>query len=262
AAAALSPRSNVAFEALSTRNLTGVKPNIVLILADDMGFSDIGCFGSEISTPNLDKLAARGIRIDQFYNNPRCCPSRASIMTGLYAQQAGMGDMVVDHGRYPYPEYNGILDAKTITIPEALKTAGYNTAMVGKWHLATETDEGKRSWPLQRGFDRFWGMIAGSSVYYESPHLMNGNERLPPPPKDKYLTDLWADHAVSFVTELAQEKKPFFLYTAFNAPHWPIQAPEEAVEKYSKRYSAGWDALREERHKKQLAMGIVSTKWS
>jgi arylsulfatase A-like enzyme len=261
-AAALSPKAHAAFEALSVRNLTGVKPNIILVLADDMGFSDIGCFGSEIATPNLDRLAARGIRIDQFYNNPRCCPSRASIMTGLYSQQAGMGDMVADHGRYPYPEYNGILDAKTITIPEALKAAGYNTAMVGKWHLATETDEGKRSWPLQRGFDKFWGMIAGASVYYESPHLMSGNEKLPPPPKDVYLTDLWADHAVSFVTELAEEKKPFFLYTAFNAPHWPIQAPEEVVEKYSKRYSAGWDALREVRHKKQLAMGIVSTKWS
>jgi arylsulfatase len=226
-----------------------------------MGFSDIGCFGSEISTPNLDKLAARGIRVNQFYNNPRCCPSRASIMTGLYSQQANMGNMVADHGRYPYPEYDGILSAKTLTIPEALKTAGYNTAMVGKWHLATETDEGKRSWPLQRGFDKFWGMISGASVYYESPHLMSGNDALPPPPKDKYLTDLWAEHASSFVTKLAQEKKPFFLYIAFNAPHWPIQAPEEVVQKYANRYTAGWDALRDERHKKQLGMGLVSSIW-
>ncbi len=238
------------------------KPNIILILADDMGFSDIGCFGSEVSTPNLDRLASRGIRISQFYNNPRCCPSRASIMTGLYAQQAGMGMMVADHGRYPFPEYAGILSAKTLTMPEALKTAGYNTAMVGKWHLAPETDEGKRSWPLQRGFDKFWGMIAGASVYYESPHLMSGNEPLPPPPKDQYLTDLWADHAATFVNELAKDKKPFFLYAAFNAPHWPIQAPEEIVQKYARRYAEGWDALREERHKKQLAMGIVSDKWA
>jgi arylsulfatase len=248
--------------ASSGHSAAGSKPNIILILADDMGFSDIGCFGSEVSTPNLDKLATRGMRVSQFYNNPRCCPSRASIMTGLYSQQAGMGMMVSDHGRYPYPQYAGILSAQTLTIPEALKSAGYQTAMVGKWHLATETDEGKRSWPLQRGFDKFWGMIAGASVYYESPHLMSGNDPLPPPPKDQYLTDLWAEHAASYVMEMSQSSKPFFLYAAFNAPHWPIQAPEELIQKYANRYGAGWDALREERHKKQLAMGLVSDKWA
>jgi arylsulfatase len=248
--------------ALSAHSFAGSKPNIIMILADDMGFSDIGCFGSEISTPNLDRLGARGMRINQFYNNPRCCPSRASIMTGLYSQQAGMGMMVADHGRYPYPGYAGILAAQTITIPEILKTAGYNTAMVGKWHLAPETPEGKRSWPLQRGFDKFWGMIAGASVYYESPHLMSGNDPLPAPPKDQYLTDLWAQHAAEFVKELSEKKKPFFLYAAFNAPHWPIQAPEEEVQKYAKRYAVGWDTLREERHKKQLSMGLVKGKWA
>jgi arylsulfatase A-like enzyme len=237
------------------------RPNIIVILADDLGFSDIGCFGSEVATPNLDKLAARGIRINQFYNNPRCCPSRASIMTGLYSQQAGMGMMVSDHGRYPYPGYAGILNADTPTIGELLKQAGYNTAMVGKWHLAPETEEGKRSWPLQRGFDKFWGMISGASPYYESPHLMNGNDPLPPPPKDQYLTDIWADHAATYVGELAGQKKPFFLYAAFNAPHWPIQAPEHDVQKYADRYRIGWDALREERHKKQLSMGLLSEKW-
>jgi arylsulfatase A-like enzyme len=242
--------------------LAGSRPNIVLILADDMGFSDIGCFGSEVSTPNLDRIAARGMRISQFYNNPRCCPSRASIMTGLWSQQAGMGMMVSDHGRYPYPGYAGILSAQTITIPEALKTAGYNTAMVGKWHLAPETEEGKRDWPLQRGFDKFWGMIAGASVYWESPHLMEGNTALPPPPKDQYLTDLWAEHAAGYVTELAAEKKPFFLYTAFNAPHWPIQAPEDMVQKYANRYAEGWDKLREERHSRQLAMKLLDPKWT
>lgn len=262
AAATLAPKANAVLGSLAGHAPNGAKPNIILILADDMGFSDIGCFGSEVATPNLDKLASRGIRINQFYNNPRCCPSRASIMTGLYSQQAGMGDMVADHGRYPYPQYNGILDARTITIPEALKTVGYNTAMVGKWHLATENDEGKRSWPIQRGFDKFWGMIAGASVYYESNVLMSGNEPLPRAPKGQYLTDLWADHAASYVTELAHEDKPFFLYAAFNAPHWPIQAPEELVQKYAQRYAAGWDALREERHKKQLAMGLVSEKWA
>jgi len=259
AAAAASLNSRIA-DAMPP-HAVGSKPNIILILADDMGFSDIGCFGSEVSTPNLDSLASRGIRISQFYNNPRCCPSRASIMTGLWSQQAGMGMMVADYGRYPYPGYAGILNANTLTIPEALKTVGYNTAMVGKWHLAPESEAGKRDWPLQRGFDKFWGMIAGASVYYESPHLLEGNDTLPPPPKDQYLTDLWADHAVNYVNELAPQKKPFFLYTAFNAPHWPIQAPEADVQKYATRYAAGWDALREERHKKQLAMGIVSPKW-
>ena len=173
-----------------------------------------------------------------------------------------MGMMVADHGRYPYPQYAGELSTQTLTIPEALKTAGYNTAMVGKWHLATENSEGKHDWPLQRGFDRFWGMIAGASVYWESPHLFNDNDPLPPPPADQSLTDLWADHAVGYVKELSQQKQPFFLYTAFNAPHWPIQAPEELIAKYATRYKDGWDALREERHKKQIAMGIVSDKWA
>ena len=262
AAAAMANGADAAVPTPVATRMAGSKPNIILILADDMGFSDIGCFGSEVSTPNLDRLAARGMRVNQFYNNPRCCPSRASIMTGLYSQQAGMGMMVSDHGRYPYPGYAGELSTQTITIPEALKTAGYNTAMVGKWHLAPESEEGKHDWPLQRGFDHFWGMIAGASVYYESPHLMDGNTPLMPPPKDQYLTDIWADHAVGYVESLAKEKKPFFLYTAFNAPHWPIQAPEDVVQKYAGRYAAGWDKLREERHEKQLAMGLVSGKWA
>ncbi len=238
------------------------RPNIILILADDMGFSDIGCFGSEIHTPNLDRLAARGMRINQFYNNPRCCPSRAAIMTGLYAQQAGMGMMVSDYGRYPYPGYAGTLSPQTITIPEALKTAGYNTAMVGKWHLApTDPKTGLANWPRQRGFDKYWGIIAGASVYYKTSLLVHDNDPVPEPPADAYLTDLFAEHAAGYVSDLAKEKKPFFLYTAFNAPHWPIQAPEDDVQKYAKRYAEGWDALREERHKKQLAMGLVDARW-
>lgn len=241
---------------------SGARPNIILILADDMGFSDIGCFGSEVSTPNLDKLAARGMRLNQYYNNPRCCPSRASIMTGLYAQQAGMGLMVADYGRYPYPGYAGTLSHQTITIPEALKSAGYNTAMVGKWHLAPENPAiGKNNWPLQRGFDKYWGIIAGASVYYKAPHLFEGNDPAPVPAENEYLTDLFAEHAAGYVAELAKEKKPFFLYAAFNAPHWPIQAPEEVVQKYAKRYAGGWDALRAERHKKQIEMGLVDERW-
>jgi arylsulfatase A-like enzyme len=227
-----------------------------------MGFSDIGCFGSEVPTPHLDDLAKRGMILSQFYNNPRCCPSRAALMTGLYSQQAGMGMMVSDHGRYPYPGYAGILRTDTPTIPELLKSVDYKTAMVGKWHLAPETEEGKRCWPLQRGFDKFWGMISGASPYYESPHLMDGDTPLPPPPADQYLTDLWATHAADFVTEFSQDPTPFFLYAAFNAPHWPIQAPEEEVKKYAERYREGWDALREERHKKQIESGLLSPHWN
>jgi arylsulfatase len=255
--------SDAAFAERHDRHGAASKPNIILILADDMGFSDIGCFGSEVSTPNLDRLAARGMRINQFYNNPRCCPSRAAIMTGLYAQQAGMGMMVSDYGRYPYPQYAGNLSAQTITIPEALKTAGYNTAMVGKWHLApVDPKIGLPNWPRQRGFDKYWGMIAGASVYYETSLLVHDNDPLPPPPPGAYLTDLFAEHAAGYVAELAKDEKPFFLYTAFNAPHWPIQAPEDEVQKHATRYAAGWDALREERHKKQIEMGIVDAKWA
>ncbi len=262
AAASLFPGADRACAAQHGHTAAASRPNIILILADDMGFSDIGCFGSEVSTPNLDRLAARGMRINQFYNNPRCCPSRASIMTGLYAQQAGMGMMVSDYGRYPFPGYAGTLSPRTITIPEALKAAGYNTAMVGKWHLApTDPKIGLVNWPRQRGFDKYWGIIAGASVYYKTSLLVHDNDPVPAPPADAYLTDLFAEHAVGYVNELAKEKKPFFLYTAFNAPHWPIQAPEDEVQKYTKRYADGWDALREERHKKQISMGLVDERW-
>ena len=263
AATGLLPCAEAAFCEPQPQHRAARKPNIILILADDMGFSDLGCFGSEVSTPNLDRLAARGMRINQFYNNPRCCPSRASIMTGLYAQQAGMGMMVSDYGRYPYPQYAGNLSSRTLTIPEALKAAGYNTAMVGKWHLApTDPKIGLSNWPRQRGFDKYWGIIAGASVYYKSPLLVHDNDPVPAPGEGLYLTDLFAQHAAGYVEELAREAKPFFLYTAFNAPQWPIQAPEDEVQKYAKRYASGWDALREERHKKQIAMGLVDSRWA
>ena len=262
AAASLLSGSDRAFSARHADSGAAPRPNIILILADDMGFSDIGCFGSEIATPNLDRLATRGMRINQFYNNPRCCPSRASIMTGLYAQQAGMGMMVSDYGRYPYPGYVGMLSSRTMTIPEMLKTSGYNTAMVGKWHLApTDPKIGMANWPRQRGFDRYWGIIAGASVYYRTSLLVHDNDPVPAPGVGAYLTDLFAEHAVGYVNELAKENRPFFLYTAFNAPHWPIQAPEDEIRKYASRYGAGWDQLRQERHEKQIAMGLVDARW-
>lgn len=243
---------------------SGAKPNIILILADDMGFSDIGCFGSEIATPNLDRLATRGMRSSQWYNNPRCCPSRASIMTGLYPHQAGMGMMVSDAGRYPYPAYAGDLATQTCTIPEALKKVGYQTAMVGKWHLTSpDPQRDKHNWPLQRGFDKYWGIIAGASVYWHPYQLVDGNEPLPQVEDPRfYLTDAFSDRAVTYLREMSRSKSPYFLYMAYNACHWPIQAPEDTIAKYATRYKDGWDKLREERHAKQVKIGLLDSKWT
>jgi len=239
------------------------RPNIVLILADDMGFSDIGCFGSDVATPHLDKLAAHGMRLRQFYNNPRCCPSRASILTGLYAHQVGMGMMTSDYKRYPYPAYAGTLSKQCVTAAEALKTAGYQTGAVGKWHLtALGADVGNENWPLQRGFDKFWGFLEGYSTYFKPQSLMQGNTPLPPvTDEDFYLTDKIAEHAVEYIEEFAGKKEPFFLYCAFNAAHWPIQAPEKLVKKYEERYKSGWDAVRAFRYNKQINEGLIDEHW-
>ena len=241
------------------------RPNIILILVDDMGFSDIGCFGSEIATPNLDALAANGLRMSQWYNNPRCCPSRASIMTGLYSHQVGFGMMADDAGHYPYPSYRGDLSAQCVTVPEVLKTAGYNTAMAGKWHLAAvegKIADPKHNWPMQRGFDRYYGTIIGAGSYYNPNYLVRDNDRIDVP-KDPnyYYTDAIAENASGYVAELAKKDAPFFLYCAFTAPHWPLQAPEEMVSKYAGRYAGGWDELRAARNRKQVQMGLLRAEW-
>lgn len=245
------------------------RPNIVLILADDMGYSDIGCYGGEIATPNLDHLAAGGLRFSQFYNAPRCCPSRASLLTGLYSHQAHMGLMTSDYGRYPFPGYEGNLSKSSVTIAEALRSAGYTTLMSGKWHLTpvAETTTGvapedKSNWPLQRGFDRYYGILAGAANYYDPATLTRGNESICEPAPDFYLTDGIADNAMTMLQEVSSHNKPFFLYTAFNAPHWPLQAPEAAVAKYRKRYAEGWDELRSQRHAKQLQMKLLDPRWT
>ncbi len=239
----------------------GTRPNIILVLADDMGFSDIGCYGSEISTPNLNQLAAGGLRFTQFYNNPRCCPSRASLMTGLYPHQAGVGMMVdADYKRYPYPAYAGDLSSSCVTIAEALKTAGYNTAMAGKWHLTPPEGVSNHNWPLQRGFDKYFGTIAGASSYFDPATLTRDNTPIRAE-KGFYYTDAIAENAAQYVEDFASRQMPFFLYTAFTAPHWPLQVPEEDIEKYKDRYRGGWDELRRERHQRQIRMGIVQEKW-
>jgi len=238
---------------------TTKSPNIVLIMADDMGYSDISCYGGEIQTPNLDKLASNGIRFTQFYNTARCCPTRASLLTGLYPHQTGMGWMTVrDLGT---EGYRGDLNTRCVTIAEVLKQAGYGTYLSGKWHVTFDEywDGPKHSWPCQRGFDRFYGTIAGSGSFYTPETLTRNNTRIQTPPEGYYYTDAISDNASEFITAHCQSKRknPFFLYVAYTAPHWPLHAKKEDISKYQGKYLKGWDALREERYARMIEMGII-----
>jgi arylsulfatase len=232
------------------------RPNIVVILADDMGFSDLGCYGSEIETPNLDRLAAQGLRFTQFTNAARCCPTRASLLTGLYSHQAGIGHMVENRG---VPSYQGYLNDRCVTIAEALKPAGYATLMAGKWHVGSE----RGHWPLDRGFDRYWGTVKGGGVYFKQSlelrpeQIFVDDAKEVEPPDDLYVTDTFTDRAMSFVEESVKNKKPFFLYLAHIAPHWPLQAKPEEIAKYQGRYDVGWDEIRSRRFQRQKDMGLV-----
>ncbi len=235
------------------------KPNIILIMADDMGYSDIGCFGSEILTPNIDALAANGLRFTQFYNSARCSPTRAALLTGLNPHQAGMGRLAEERigiTTVSQPGYLGYLNNNCVTIAEVLKTAGYSTYMSGKWHLGMR-DESK--WPLQRGFDKFYGILAGATSYLAPVFprdLTLNNQQLPKPNDDNYYTtDAFTDFAIKTVKE-HDAKKPFFLYLAFNAPHWPLQAKKEDIAMFMGKYKKGWDKIREERLAKQKKLGI------
>lgn len=233
------------------------RPNIVLILADDMGFSDISCYGSEIRTPNLERLANRGVRFTQFYNAARCCPTRASLLTGLYPHQAGVGHMV-DNAK-AFPGYRGDLARNAVTIAEALKPAGYRTYMSGKWHV-TPVTKSRKNWPRQRGFDRYYGIIHGAASYFDPVTLKRDNDDAAPEGPDYYLTDAIGQNACTFIRE-HPAGNPFFLYTAFTSPHWPMQALQEDIERYKGRYQDGWDALRQERHQRMLRIGIVDKRW-
>jgi arylsulfatase len=231
-----------------------------------MGYSDLGCQGSEIETPNLDRLAYNGIQLSSFYNSPRCCPSRASLLTGMYSHQAHMGMMVDDHDRYKeFPAYDGDLNTACVTIAEALKPAGYRTLHAGKWHLsAQQTTTGnnidKHNWPLQRGFDHGYSMITGAGSYYTPNTLTWDNEPINEFPRGFYFTDAIGDKAVKMITD-GPADQPFFLYCAFNAPHWPLHAPEATVTKYRERYLAGWDKIREARHARQIKSGLLRPEW-
>ena len=242
------------------------RPNIIVIMSDDMGYSDIGCYGSEIATPNLDALAGQGLRFARFYNNARCCPTRASLMTGLYPHQAGMGHMTTRDGGYE--GYRGVLNRQSVTIAEVLRPSGYRTYMTGKWHLTRFLGpKGDRAtWPLGRGFEKYYGIIAGAANYFDPGTLTRGEtfiSRAADPeyqPDSYYLTDAIADNAVQFLQQHQTESpdKPFFLYTAFTAAHWPMQAPEAAIAPYKGRYDAGYEPIRAARFAKMKALGLVA----
>lgn len=231
-------------------------PNIVLIMCDDMGFSDLGCYGSEIKTPNIDKLAQEGVRFSQFKNTGRSCPSRAALLTGRYQHQAGMGWMAeVDEHR---PGYRGQIDKEYPTIAEIMKAGGYSTYMSGKWHVTTTGgyDSPNGSYPVQRGFDRYYGCLHGGGSYYKPSPVYNDLEKVNNLPDDYYYTNAITDSAVCFVNRHNTEN-PMFLYVAHYAPHLPLQAPEKYVEKCIERYKVGYDVLRRQRFEKQKKLGIV-----
>ncbi|HAW97365.1 MAG TPA: arylsulfatase [Opitutae bacterium] len=241
------------------------RPNVVVIMADDMGWSDIGCYGSEIETPNLDRLAKNGLRFTQFYNTGRCCPTRATLLTGTYAHQAGIGHMMNDRG---LPGYKGDLGNDVRTIAEVMKTADYSTYLSGKWHVTPKIRPGdsQHNWPRQRGFDRFYGTIHGAGSFFDPNSLTRGNTLISPyadpeyEPKTFYYTDAINDHAAKFITEHKSDD-PFFLYVAHTAPHWPMHALPKDMAKYKGRYDDGWEAMRKARYERQLKMGLIDEKW-
>lgn len=247
----------------------GERPNIIVVLADDMGYSDLGCYGGEINTPNLNRLAEGGLRFTQFYNTGRCCPTRASLLTGLYPHQAGVGWMMTDHG---YDGYRGDLNRRCVTIAEALKPAGYCSFAVGKWHVTPHTKpEGpKYNWPKQRGFDRFYGTITGAGSFYDPGTLTRDNTMISPfadseyQPEQFYYTDAISDHAVRFIDghcDGDDKSKPFFLYVAYTAAHWPMHALEKDIAKYKGKYDAGYKSIREQRAKRVVELGLASADW-
>jgi arylsulfatase len=259
--------------AIALPTVAAPKPNIILIMTDDVGYSDIGCYGSEIQTPTLDSLAKDGLRFTQFYNTARCCPTRASLLTGLYAHQAGIGHMVDDWSTKVGEAYAGDLSKKAVTIAEALRPAGYATYMTGKWHVTKKTkpenNEDKHNWPLQRGFDRFYGTIHGAGSFFDPNTLVRDNTFISPfadaeyQPSEFYYTDAINDHAARFVTEHHQKAadKPFFLYMAHTAAHWPMHAKDADIAKYKGKYDAGYEPIRKARLAKMKQLGLLDERW-
>ena len=245
------------------------RPNVIVILVDDMGFSDLGCYGSEIPTPHLDQLADHGLRFTQFYNTARCSPSRAALMTGLYPHHAGMGHL----DPYLRPNsagYTGKLSDRCVTMAEVLTDAGYATSMTGKWHLGLQNGTP----PWKRGFARSLCSPFGELYFPGQTSPRAGNARLQlfsdgqEIPTDSgevgtgwYSPDLWTKYTLKYVDQAIAEKKPFFHYLAHNAPHFPLMAPPEDIARFRGKYKAGWDQLRLDRHARQKKMGLVKAEW-
>lgn len=243
-------------------------PDIILILVDDMGFTDLGCMGSEIRTPNIDSIAENGMLLSSMYNAARCCPTRASLLTGMYPHNAGVGQMGANLGTR---EYQGFLRTDTTTIAEVVKRSGYRTLMSGKWHVAgdlwaTRVDtwrigfEGHPT-PRQRGFDRFYGTLDGASNFFSPHYLMRDDERIFASPSNFYMTDAITDEAILMIDESIAMEKPYFLYLAHTAPHWPLHAHEEDIAKYETTYRSGWDSIRTARHEELNGLGAVQKNW-
>lgn len=228
------------------------KPNILIIVADDLGFSDLACFGGEIHTPHLDQLASQGLRFTHCYNSSRCCPSRASLLTGLYPHQAGIGRFV---GSGKLPGYLGRLSDRCVTLAEVLKPAGYDCYVAGKWHV-------NEPGPIERGFKAFYGFLHGYAIDSWNPLMMI---HLPeksaiPPAKDTepfFATNAITQNAIQFLDQSRTKENPWLLYLAYQAPHFPLQAPAEHITRYVDTYSRGWDLLREERFARMNKLGLI-----
>jgi arylsulfatase len=245
------------------------RPNIIVIISDDMGYSDLGCYGGEIQTPTLDRLADGGVRFTQFYNTARCCPTRASLLTGLHPHQAGIGHMMDDRN---LPGYTGDLLSSCVTIAEALKAADYATYGLGKWHVTKHsTDSHNRdNWPTRRGFDRYYGIITGATNFFEPATLIQDEMPISPlddtqyKPDEYYFTTAISDYAVRYINEHAKDQpdKPFFMYVAHIAAHWPMQALLKDIEKYEGRYDQGYDPIRQARFERMREMGLIDERWA
>lgn len=243
-------------------------PNIILILADDMGYSDLGIMGSEIKTPNIDRMAKAGQLYTSMYNCARCCPTRASLLTGLYPHKAGIGHMTANYGS---PAYQGYLRNDAVTLAEVLRLAGYKTLMSGKWHVGGPYDpreadiwtpgEVGQPTPRQRGFDRFFGTLDGAGSFFYPHYIEEDDRRVEIEAEDFYMTDAVTDKAIEMIGQSVGEQKPFFLYLAYTAPHWPLQAHQEGIWKYRGKYQKGWDYLRTARHEEMLGRGLLEGKW-
>lgn len=248
------------FQCHEINNHKSKKPNIILIMADDMGFSDLGFMGSGIETPNLDKLASNGLVFNQFYNTGRCCPTRASLLTGLYAHKSGLGWMTASNqGK---PGYQGEINEHSATLAQVLKTAGYKNYVTGKWHVVYDPymnqDSTKYNWPLQRGFDKYFGMLQGGGGYYDIKTLTQDNTRIKPP-KDFYITEGINESSVNYLNEhfKTQSDSPFFMYVAHYAPHRPLHARKELIAKYKGKFMQGWDYFRNNRLSTMKQLGLI-----